>query len=297
MWKSLLLTLFSLSFIQVSVLAQNGRHYRVDETKNIEALEFTLTASSGSCTIKPSTSKHPINIFGDPENEKVTPAFKTWREEDIQKVSFVLQPNEPLGIGKKLSYSMFSENAAAKENLWHIYVSESLPILFNLNYGIGHADIDLSGLSIKNLKINTGSADVNLGYLSGKSNKIAMDTLMVKVDMGNLNVGNLNLSRAKTIIAEVGFGSLFLDFSKKNSTKSHISASVGAGNLEISIPSSQIPILVNIYNSPLCRIKLSNDFKEISENVFANESYSANAPDLLTFDLDVALGKITFVKK
>ncbi len=297
MWKSHLVTLVSFSFFQFSVFAQNGNHYRVDENKNIEALEFTLSASSGSCTIKPSISKHPINIFGNPENDKVTPAFETWRENDVQKVNFVLRPNEPLGIGQKLSYSVFGEKATTKENLWHIYVSETLPIFFNLNYGIGNADIDLSGLAIKNLKINTGSADVNLGYVSGKFNKIEMDTFMVTVDMGSLTVGNVNLSRAKTIIAEVGFGSLFLDLSKKNSTKSHISASVGAGNLEISIPSSQIPIIVNIHNSPLCRIKLNDSFTEISKNVFANQSYSADAPDLLTFDLDVALGKITFVSK
>lgn len=290
-------TLVCLSFIPISIFAQTGKHYRVDENKHIEALEFTLSASSGSCIIKPSTGKHPINIFGNPENDKVTPTFKTWREKDIQKVSFILQPNEPLGIGKKLSYSVFSESAGSKDNLWHIYVSESLPIYFNLNYGIGNADIDLSGLAIKSLKINTGSADVALGYHSGKFNKIEMDTLMVTVDMGNLKVDKLNLSRAKTIIAEVGFGNLFLDLSKKNTMKSHISASVGAGNLQISIPSSQIPMIVNIHNSPLCRIKLSESFTEISENVFANESYSADAPDLLTFDLDVALGKITFVTK
>lgn len=297
MWKLHLFTIFSFCLIPFSVFAQKGSHYRIDENKNIEALEFTLTASAGSCIIKPSTSKHPINIFGNPEDEKVTPTFNTWREKDIQKVTFVLQPNEPLGIGKKLSYSVFDENVNTEDNLWHIYVSESVPILFNLNYGIGDADIDLSGLSIKNLKVNTGSADLKLGYLSGKSNKIEMDTLMVTVDMGTLTVDKVNLSRAKTIIAEVGFGSLFLDLSKKNTTKSHISASVGAGNLEIQLPDAQIPVIINIHDSPLCRIKLSDNFKEISENVFANESYSEKAPNLLTFDLDVALGKITFLTK
>lgn len=297
MWRSHFFSLLSFSLFQFSVFAQSGNHYRVDENKNIEALEFTLTASSGSCVIKPSTSTHPINIFGNPENEKVTPAFNTWREKDIQKVSFVLQPNEPLGIGKKLSNSVFSESNGSESDLWHIYVSEALPIFFNLNYGIGNADIDLSGLAIKSLKVKTGSADVSLGYDSGKSNKIEMDTFMVSVDMGTLTVDKINLSRAKTIIAEVGFGSLFLDLSKKNLVKSHITASVGAGNLEVSIPTSQIPIIVNIHNSPLCRIILGKDFTEISENVFANKSYSANAPDLLTFDLDVALGKITFVTK
>lgn len=295
MWKVQFVSVV-LSCLIPSLFAQEANHYRVDENQNVEALNFTLTAASGSCIIKPSSSKHPVNIFGNPENEKVTPSFKTWMEEDIQQVSFVLQQNEP-GIGKKLSYSVFNDDAELDENNWHVYIADELPITLNLNYGIGKADVDLSGLAINKIKINTGSADVNLGYPSGKMNKVEMDTFMVTVDMGTLKVDKVNHSRAKNIIAEVGFGSLYLDLSTKNITKSHIYASVGAGSLEVKIPDEDIPIVVYINDSPLCRISLCKSFKEIKPNVFANESYSVNAPDLLTFELDVAMGKISFVTK
>jgi hypothetical protein len=276
MWKVQFVSVV-LSCLIPSLFAQEANHYRVDENQNVEALNFTLTAASGSCIIKPSSSKHPVNIFGNPENEKVTPSFKTWMEEDIQQVSFVLQQNEP-GIGKKLSYSVFNDGAELDENNWHVYIADELPITLNLNYGIGKADVDLSGLAINKIKINTGSADVNLGYPSGKMNKVEMDTFMVTVDMGTLKVDKVNHSRAKN-------------------TKSHIYASVGAGSLEVKIPDEDIPIVVYINDSPLCRISLCKSFKEIKPNVFANESYSVNAPDLLTFELDVAMGKISFVTK
>src|SRR5690606_34607019 len=157
-----------------------------------------------------------INIFGNPESEKVTPTFNTWIHNGIQQVTFNLEENKPVSIGKKLSYSVFNEQTNAEDKKWHNYISELKPIFLNLNYGIGEADVDLSGLSIKKLKINTGSADVNVSYLSGKMNKIEMDTFMVAVDMGTLNVGKVNLSRAKNIIADVGFGSLTLDLSDKS---------------------------------------------------------------------------------
>ena len=295
MWKFHFITLL-LSGLVLPSFAQEANHYRVDKNKNVEALNFTLTAASGSCIIKPSSSNHPVNIFGNPENDKVTPTFKTWMEKDIQQVSFVLQQNEP-GIGRKLSYSVFNDDTEAEENNWHIYIADFLPIFLNLNYGIGKADVDLSGLAIKEIKINTGSADVNLSYVSGEMNKIEMDTFMVTVDMGTLRFDRVNHSRAKNIIAEVGFGSLYLDLSAQNQNKSHISASVGAGNLEVKIPDKDIPMVIYINDSPLCRIDLCSNFKEISPNVFANESYSKNAPNLLTFKLDVALGKISFVTK
>ncbi|MEJ0054893.1 MAG: hypothetical protein WDN75_04140 [Bacteroidota bacterium] len=42
-----------------------------------------------------------------------------------------------------------------------------------------------------------------------------MDTFFVKVDLGSLNVKQMNLSRSKVVMAEVGFGNIFLDFSNK----------------------------------------------------------------------------------
>lgn len=295
MWKFHFITLF-LSGLILSSFAQEANHYRVDKNVRVEGVNFTLTAASGSCIIKPSTSNHPVNIFGNPENDKVTPTFRTWMEKDMQQVSFVLQQNEP-GIGRKLSYSVFNDDTETEENNWHIYLADFLPISLNLNYGIGKADVDLSGLAIKNIKINTGSADVNLSYVFGEMNKIEMDTFMVTVDMGTLNFERINHSRAKNIIAEVGFGSLFLDLSSRNQKKSHISASVGAGNLEVKIPDEDIPMVIYINDSPLCRIDLCSNFSEISPNVFANKSYSKNAPNLITFELDVALGKISFITK
>lgn len=286
-----------LSMGTLAVRGQEGRHYRVENNTQIDEVSFTLSATSGSCSIKPTKGNHPINIFGNPESEKVTPTFNTWIHNGIQQVTFNLEENKPVSIGKKLSYSVFNEQTNVEDKKWHIYISESKPIFLNLNYGIGEADVDLSGLSIKKLKINTGSADVNVSYLSGKMNKIEMDTFMVAVDMGTLNVGKVNLSRAKNIIADVGFGSLTLDLSDKSTTRSTIYASVGAGNLVVTIPKTNTPMVIYINNSPLCHIQLSENFKEIKPNVYANENYKENASNLLSFDLDVALGKISFVSQ
>lgn len=280
-----------------NVWGQETRHYRVVETEYVQAIDFTLKAASGACIIKPTKSRHPINIFGNPEHEKVKPVFDTWMHGETQMVNFLLEQEQPVGLGKKLSYSVFKEEPLPENKQWHIYLTDALPLSLNLNYGIGKADVDLSEMSVRQLKVNTGSADVRIGYAPGKMNKIEMDTFMVKVSMGSLNIEQVNLSRARVVIAEVGFGTLNLGLDDRINENNRISASVGAGNLNVSLPPSNIPVIVYINNSPLCRISLGDGFHQIEPNVYANGSYKENAKNLLTFDLDVGLGKISFVTK
>jgi len=73
-----------------------------------------------------------------------------------------------------------------------------------------------------------------------------------------------------------------------------IKGSVGAGNLIIFLPASEVPVLVKISDSWLCSVHLSNSLKKIGDNTFANAAYNKHAKNVLTFDLDVSMGKIVF---
>ena len=183
------------------------------------------------------------------------------------------------------------------DKFWKIYLSDAKPYSLDLNYGLGNANVDLSGLSIQRLKINTGSADVSVGYAQGQENKVMMDTFLVKVDMGTLSVKNINLSRSKLVMAEVGFGNILLDFSNKPLVNYSVKGSVGAGNMTIILPNEEVPVLVKINESWLCSVSLNKGLKKIAPNTFANASYSSNSKDPITFNLDVSMGKITFLDR
>jgi hypothetical protein len=158
--------------------------------------------------------------------------------------------------------------------------------------------VDLSGLPIEKLKIRTGNADVKVEYQDSSPNLVVMDTLFVRVDMGSLNISRINHANAKNVIADVVFGGLFLDYSQMPEIPSQITASVGAGNLVIGLPhSAQIPVKIVIRNSPLCHVKMPDNFSRIEKNVFVNEFYSSGSENSLLFDLDVAVGHINFVVK
>jgi len=272
------------------VNAQNLRSFAVENGNHFQTLNFTLTATSGSCQIKPG-KRGLLDIYGTQSTSSVEPEFKTFDSNNTRYVNFQLKEPNMEGVGKVLSSKVFN---SGNKNNWNVLISEEKNLNLNLNYVIGDADVDLSGLPVETLKIKTGSANVNIGYPKGVSNPICMDTLLVEVDLGSVKVNHLDLSNASTIMADVGFGSLTLDFGLRNEHPGTITASVGAGSLEVIVPSAQTPVIIHLNNSPLCHVKLDKSFRKLEPNIYVSNNYRPDAPNLLSFDLDVAMGNITF---
>ena len=97
-----------------------------------------------------------------------------------------------------------------EDNIWKVILAEDILYNLNLTYGIGTAFIDLAGLSVTNLKVKTGSADVNIDYLTSMPNLTTMDSMDIKVDLGNVNVRQVYLANVRNISAEIGFGNMLL---------------------------------------------------------------------------------------
>jgi hypothetical protein len=192
---------------------------------------------------------------------------------------------------------MFSTSEGSintSNKFWKMYLSNAKPYALEMTYGLGSANIDLSGLAIKKLKINSGSADVVVNYVSGVENQVEMDTFFVKVDLGSVMVKNISYAKAKVLLADVGFGNMTLDFSQKPLIGNTIQGSVGAGNLIILLPTDQTPVFVHIKDSWLCSIKMPASLKKTGENTFATASYTKGDKQAIVFDLDVSMGSIIF---
>ena len=69
---------------------------------------------------------------------------------------------------------------------------------------------------------------------------------------------------------------------------------MGAGNLEVLLPRKGAPVIIYINNSPLCSVKLAKGFEEVDDNTYVNMDYTSSAENLLTFNVDVALGNVSF---
>jgi len=276
-------------------LGQIKKQFTVENTQ-CERIKLCLKANSGNCYVKPSQNADILNVFSNQPESAYSHNFRKEVKGSTCEVYLNLEETQSEGLGQTISTRFFgaSTESPTGDKIWKMYLTDSKPYLLELNYGMGNANVDLSGLAVKRLKINAGSADVNVGYPSSLENQIDMDTFFVKVDLGSVNVRNINLSRTRHIVADVGFGNMTLDFGSKPFASNKIKGSVGAGNLVIMLPGNDTPVLVKIQDSWLCSVKMSPSLKKVSENTFANAAYSKDAKNSLTFELDVSMGNIIF---
>lgn len=276
------------------VVGQIKKQFTVEDSPECENIRLNLKANSGNCYIKPSQNPEILNVFSNQTESNYAHTFRKEIKGKTCEVLLNLEENKSATLGQSISSNFFgaTENNS-NDKLWKMYLTDTKPYLLELNYGVGNANVDLSGLAIKKLKISTGSANVNVGY-QAMENQIDMDTFIVKVDLGTLNVKNLNLARTRFVLADVGFGNMTLDFSNKPLVKNNVKGSVGAGNLTILLPTAETPVLVKIHDSWLCSVKMPTSLSKISDNTFANAAYSKDLKNLLTFDLEVSMGSIIF---
>ncbi|CAN5373075.1 hypothetical protein BH10BAC4_BH10BAC4_16300 [soil metagenome] len=284
--------------ISVGVVAgQMKKQIVVDDQEACETIDLALKAKTGNCFIRPGQTSELLSIYSNQDLAEYSHIFSNEVKGSVCFIRLSLEQEGQRGVSKKISYQVFGGEEHASDKFWKVYLTDTKPYSLDLDYGLGNANVDLSGLAIKKLKINTGSADVNVAYSTGIENKVEMDTFLVKVDLGSLTVKQINLSRSKVVMAEVGFGNIFLDFSNTPNVIPMVKGSVGAGNMIILLPEETVPVMVKINESWLCSVNLSKSLKKISDNKYANAAYARNPKDALTFDLDVSMGKIIFKEK
>ncbi len=276
-----------------TAVGQLKKQFSVEDTPTCEKISLHVKANSGNCFIKPSANAEVLNVYSNQDQSSYSHDYRRERVGKTCRVYLNLQDAYSRGLSQTISTKMFGNTSEPSEKIWKMYLSNSKPYSLELEYGVGNAHVDLSGLAITNLKINTGSADVTVGYHSGE-NLVDMDTFSVKVDLGSLNVRNLNLSRTHYMLADVGFGNMILDFGNAPLVGNKIKGTVGAGNLVIILPPSDIPVLVKISDSWLCSVQFPEYLKKVATNTYATDSYKKEAKNALEFDLDVSMGSIVF---
>lgn len=290
-------SVFLIVITLLGVIESNGqtkKHYHAGAVENQNKITLTLNAPAVSCKINPTYSLHAVNIFGYPENKDFNPIAEDHLSGEARSITLNFEENLNESLSTSLSAKVLNRWSESPEKPWYIYLSRNTPFDLELNYGMGSSSVDLSDLAVEKFKINTGSAEIRVGFDGNMPNKVRMDTLLAKVDLGVLELDKLNLSRAQEVIAQIGFGKLYMHLTDQCKERSNITASVGAGTMEVIFDNMDIPVIIHINNSPLCRIKMLKAFKEIEPETFVNDAYHPDANNLLSFNIDVAMGNVIF---
>jgi len=292
--QKILFLLAIIGAVGMEGLAQTKKHFTVEADALSQKVHFSLKASSGTCEIRTrSMGELPINIMGNHNEEYISSDFGQQLEGKTLHAWLNLKDNGKEGFGSKLS-KIFGKKTTDSENYWNIYFTDYKPYRLDLNYGVGKAYIDLSDIAVENCRITSGNASVKVGYLSKVRNRMEMDTMIVSVDLGDVELERLNLARAKNILAEVGFGTLVMDFEDQPEVASDIWARVGAGSLIINLPIESTPVIVRMKDTSYRKFKVPDGFEKIRENVFVSPGYSSDAKNILSFNIDLSMGSVVF---
>lgn len=279
--------IFGLSYGQLK------KFYTLKCGDEFEQVVFKLEATEGSCHMKSEPKGDPLSIYGNPDLNKINPSFKHNNRNGVCFASLALEEFQTTSLSDNILYA-FQSSKSQKNNRWTVELSGDKVYSLDLNYGYGDASIDLSGTSVRVFKVKSGSADIYVDYVDGAANLVSMDTFLITADMGSVVARRLELARAKHVIANVGFGSASLDFRQAVKDRCTVNASVGAGNLEIHLPDKVVPMIIYFKDSPLCGRTVAEGFEEVDQNVYVNMAYSADAENLMTFNVDVAMGSVAF---
>ncbi len=296
MWKRIVMTGVAICSGLISY-AQHSKYFAVENTGDFKKIVLDYSSTSGVCYISPSTKPEAFSMYGNRDIDDYNHSFSKTLVNKTLNIDLKIEDKTSDNFSQSISDKMFKREKNDSGGAWKIFLSDEKIYELKMNFGVGDAYIDLSGLQIEKLNVNTGSADINIGYLSGIRNQHRMDTFNVKVDLGSVQMRRLSLANAKVIIAEIGFGDAYLDLSEKPKESSYIDASVGVGNLVVVVPRTGTGIKIMVNSSMLCQVKLSKSFRENSPDVFINEFYEEGGENQLVFNVDVSLGTIQFKEK
>jgi hypothetical protein len=111
--------------------------------------------------------------------------------------------------------------------------------------------------------------------------------------MGNLEANHLNYTNAKEMIFEINYGTINLSFSDIMPEACNVSAVMGAGKINVTLPHEGQPYIIMIKSTPMCRTYLPKHLKDIGNKTYVSKGYRENAENLMKLTLDVSVGTVT----
>ncbi len=226
-----------------AILSNTSAKSRIDIFR-----EIPLT-SEKSLQVKISGSFETIYINKGPSDKVITIARKT-HSHSSSGVSIDYSINKGVGYleidldrnGDKSERFNHTTPIAkanfpdAEEGDWYITFPDAMPIDFDLEFDVGKAEVNLTGLQITRLRLEAGASKVHLKSLT--KNPQTIEKISIEAGVGKFTseqLGNLNF---KNFSFEGGIGAYKIDLSGALRHDAKIRTEVGMGTLTITLPTN-----------------------------------------------------------
>lgn len=272
--------------------AQFVREYKVTERKGFEMVYLNFSSYKSLTQLKRVKTQDPIYIHGHLLKSNILPDFKYSIHHNRLDASLEHKNVEADNLGKSITSKLFSDDADF-DHSWDLGLGSNYLYHLDFNLGLGRADFDLAQIPISQLKIKSASSDVLIHYGTEVPNQIEMDTLLVTLNMGTVEVQNANFTNARKMILEVNYGKIDLNYSDGLARSCQVIAAVSGGSVYLKLPPDTNPVKIRIKTTPMCRTSLPKYLKSLDKETYVTRGYKASDPRLLELIIDVGVGSVT----
>lgn len=274
---------FVLILISFSVRAQTQAEDIVKDNSDLDEVDFKLFSAFGHCDITSTSSNSLSVIYGDYDDGRIGYEIKNQTLYHTKKVELDIKGKKPS------AFSFFNASEVAHSD-WNIYLSKNKNLNLDLTFGHGDADIQLSGMHLKNLHILNSKADVNLSYKLGQANPIEMDSVILDVKSGHLKFDHIEMAKAHVVDVSVDFGEVEIDFEHKTFHKMEVNAHVNGGKFIVHLPKGDVPVLIKFNQAEFSTIHIPEGYVKTKEGYYKSSSYKSGVKNPIIFNLDLTIG-------
>lgn len=292
MLKKVCLLLFLILVEAFPSQAQFVKEYKVNERKGFELVYLNFTSYKSLTQLKRVITSDPIYVHGHLLKSNILPDFNYSVHDNLLDVSLIHKNVESDNLGKSITSKLFSDNTDF-DHTWDVGLGSNFLYDLDFNLGVGKARFDLSQIPISQLKIKSASSDVEIRYGSDMPNQIEMDTLLVTLNMGTVEIQKANYTNAKIVIIEVSYGKIDLNYSDGLASSSQVIAAISGGSLYLKLPPDSTPVKIRMKKNPMCRTVFPKYLKAIDNETYVTRGYKSSDPKLLELILDVGVGSVT----
>jgi hypothetical protein len=232
--------------------------------------EVNIVLSSGFGTIRISKGEpEKILVLSSPAKNDETPGasldYAIRNRVGYAEISLGEEPREETDHEKK-----WLQFGSLRGNAWDLRVSDAIPVAFDLELGVGKADIDLTGLQVKDLTLSAGASDVEVSF--DQQNTVTIENMNIESGVSKFTGRNLGNANFRKFRFEGGVGSYTLDFSGKLQTECDVDVEIGLGTLTIVVP-KQLGAKIIYEKSWLSHLDCGSDFKAAGEDQYVSNNY------------------------
>ncbi|MEM7510913.1 MAG: hypothetical protein AAF388_08270 [Bacteroidota bacterium] len=167
----------------------------------------------------------------------------------------------------------------------------SFPTDLRLDLVSGKSDLDLSGLTLRNLSVNSATTDVLINY--SQPNTILMNKMDVHAIRGDILIKNIEMAKAEVVNIknDMGETKVVLGNNCAPAPGANVVISSGVGNCNLVI-SKNHPAKILVHKGFFSSTSMSEQFEKVRDGVFVNSAYKRNPKKGTTIICNLDFGKV-----